>query len=87
MAKLKLHGRSVDVNDIWARITCPNCGHTYDVQMKGQRTFKTCRCSKITIGFKVSAEPGALVITAAYVDNTMESKPLTIDNVYIDTDK
>jgi len=83
MAKLKLQGRSVDVNDVWANVTCPGCNHTYDVQMKGSTTFKTCRCSKITISFAIYPEPGALVVVATFTDNTFQSRPLKVNKVYI----
>jgi len=81
---IPMNKRSVAVEEIFVTVTCPLCKHGYDVQMKGSSRNKTCRCTKITFVFEVSAMPNKIKVNTFTIGNDMAKVPLIADNAYIE---
>lgn len=79
--------KSTDVRRIWARITCPECHNSYNVQMKDSQTRKNCRmCGDCTFYFVITPHPSLLDISAQYsgADLVMREYPLKSSDIEIE---
>jgi Zn finger protein HypA/HybF involved in hydrogenase expression len=86
MAIIKVN-KSINVEDIYCRVTCPECDGNVNMRMKGPSTRKNCpKCGQCTYVFSIDQMREGLVITVTTIgkDNTPREYALSPTDVEVE---
>lgn len=84
--RITLDNRTISISDIWATVTCRECGDTYQVQMSRPRQIKNCRCGKGTFIFINTVRKGAADVSMIFIDHNGTQYNVEPDSLEIDDD-
>lgn len=78
MASIRIK-TSVNIENVYVTVTCPLCGKTVSMRLKGPITNKNCpKCVKVGYTFSASATKGYLSINATTTHPDYETYEYTI---------